>query len=254
MIDFNVKLGHWPYRPVKGLDAILSAMDANGVERAVISSLDAVFYLNPQDGNDALFDAVRRHRGRFTPFAVLKPQFSGWQDDLARCLDDYGMAGFVLYPNYHRFCLDDPKLAPLLDAAAQRRFPVCVQAGLEDPRRQYDREIVPDVPAADIGAFAQRYPEVAVVALGLKQGQPAAAGDPLPHNFYFDTSNYEKMGDLEDAVATYGAHKILLGSNMPLFNGLANIEKLRRADLTETGRQAIARENALALLGARSPG
>ncbi len=248
MIDFNVKLGHWPYRPVKGLDAILSAMDANGVERAVVSSLDAVFYLNPQDGNGALFDAIRPYRDRFTPFAVLKPQFCGWQDDLARCVEEYGMAGFVLYPNYHGFALDDARLAVLMDAATERRLPVCVQAGLEDPRRQYDRGIVPDVPAADIGAFAREYADTAVVALGLKQGQPAVAGDPLPGNLYFDTSNYEKMGDLEDAVATYGAQRILLGSNVPLFNGLANIEKLRRAELTDADREAIAWGNALGLL------
>ena len=103
MIDFNAKLGHFPYRPVEGLEALLRAMDRHGVEMALVSSLQAVFYLNPQDGNDELAAALAPHRDRFLLSAVLRPNFTGWQDDLLRCAEDYGARAVLLYPQYHRY-------------------------------------------------------------------------------------------------------------------------------------------------------
>ena len=74
-------------------------------------------------------------------------------------------------------------------------------------------------------------------------------GDPLPPNLYFDTSNYEALGGLESAVEQFGSGKILFGSNFPLFNPLANVDKVGRANIEETDREAIAFGNAAQLLG-----
>lgn len=255
MIDFNTKLGHWPYRPVRGIDALLETMDVFGIERTVVSSLSAVHYFNPHEGNEELIRAVDAHRDRLISFAVLKPNFAGSLEDLETCLSEYGMKGLVLYPNYHRFSLDEPGLEPFMARAAAAGLPVCVQSGMEDPRRQYDREIIDQVPPEAIGGFARRYPEVSVVALGLKWGQPEQLGDPWPENCFFDTSNYETMGELEQAVAQFGAERrgyaagrILFGTHFPLFAPLANIDKLRCAALTDTERHAIAHANAESLL------
>ncbi len=249
MIDFNAKLGHWPYRPVRGLEALLQTLDAYGIEQAVVSSLEAVHYLNPQDGNDALAKLIAPYRDRLVPFAVIKPNFAGCEADLDRCLGEYGMRGLVLYPNYHRFRLDDERLGALIARAASAGAPVCVQAGLEDPRRQYDRgEIVAEVPAPGIGALARAYPEARVVALGLKWGQPEQLGAPLPPNCWFDISNYEALEELEQGVARFGADRMIFGTNFPFFAPLANVDKLRCAGISEADRAAIAEGNARRLL------
>ncbi len=248
MFDFNAKLGHWPYRPVKGLYDLLTTMDQLGVEHAAVSSLSAVHYLNPQDGNAELAKLTAPHRDRLLPFAVLRPNFTGWLDDLRACLDEFRMSGAMLYPNYHEFRLSDPALARLMEEAQRLRFPVCVQAGLEDVRRQFRPNKIEEVPAAEIGEFARAYPRVSVVALGLKFGQAQQAGEPLPGNFRFDTSNYESMGELEFAVEHFGAERVLLGSNFPLFNARANVDKLRCAAITEEAKQAIGEGNARAIL------
>ncbi len=249
MFDINAKIGHWPYRPVPRFDELLTAMDAYGIEQAAVCSLNAVHYLNPHDGNEEVASAVASHSDRLIPFAVLRPNFAGWHDDLEACLNDYGMMGFVLLPNYHHYTLDDTALAPLMERATEAALPVCVQVGLEDPRRQYDREKVFDVPASDIGDFARAHPNVTVIAFGLKFGQPQQAGAPLPDNFYFDTSNYECLGELEAAVELFGPDKILFGTNFPLFNALANVDKLRLAGIPEQARSAIAAGNARKILG-----
>ncbi|NIA15293.1 MAG: amidohydrolase family protein, partial [Nitrospiraceae bacterium] len=193
MFDINTKLGPWPYRPVRGLDAYLRAMDELGIIRAAVSALDAVHFLNPQDGNVRLAQEIEGHRDRLTLFAVLRPNFAGALDDLDICVSQYDAKGIVLYPNYHDFALTDPTIEPLMAIAAARGLVVCVQAGLEDPRRQFRPYKTLDVPAEAIGTFARAYPAVSIIALGLKFGQPEQMGEPLPPNLYFDTSNYERL-------------------------------------------------------------
>ncbi len=250
MFDVNAKIGHWPYRPVGGLDDLLRSMDQFGIERAAVSSLNSVHYYNPQDGNDELRSIAQDHGDRLIPLAVLRPNLAGWLDDLKRCLDDFGMAGLVLYPNYHRFSLDDaenPDLLALVECCAARKVPVLVQIGLEDPRRQYRRLIVEDTPAESVGVFAGRHPTLKVVALGIKYGQVEHIHSPWPKNLWFDTSNYERLGDLEHAVEAFGVSRILFGTNAPLYQSRANVDKLQCADLTAEQREAIARGNAATL-------
>lgn len=249
MFDINAKLGHWPYRPVKGIDGLLRDMDAYGVAQAAVSSLNAAHYLNPQDGNEEVAAAVAPYRDRLIPLAVLRPNFTAWEEDVTRCLDEFGMKGLVLYPGYHRFSLAAPVAGRLAETAAARNVPVLIQTAMEDPRRQYDRPVVPETPASEIGAYALAYPALTVIALGLKFGQPEQAGAPLPPNLYFDTSNYETSGELAHAVGAFGPDKILFGSNFPLFNLLANVLKIERADLEPEHRSAIAEQNAKRLLG-----
>lgn len=245
----NAKLGHWPYRPVKGVDALLRGMDALGIARAAVSSVSAVHYLNPQDGNDELVRLIAPYRDRLIPMAVLRLNFAGWQDDLRVCLDEYGVRGVVLYPNYHEFDLADPTLGALMDEAAERRIPVCVQSCMEDVRRQFHPVRTQDVSPGVIGEFARDYPAVNVIAFGLKWGQPQQAGIPSTANLFFDISNYETMGELEFAVEHLGPDRILFGTNFPMFNLQANVDKLRLADISEQARQSIARTNGERLVG-----
>jgi uncharacterized protein len=248
VFDINAKLGPWPYRPVKGLSDLLNGMDALSIERAAVSSLSAVHYLNPQDGNNELAALLRPHADRLFMFAVVRPNFAGWREDLRRCVDDYGARGIVVYPNYHEYNLTDEATAPLMHEAGRLRLPVCVQSGLEDVRRQFRPYKTDDVPANDIGDLARAFPETTFIAFGLKYGQPEQMGEPLPDNLYFDTSNYESMGEMEAAVARFGAGKILFGTNFPLFNQQANVDKVRKADINENDHEMIEFRNAMRLL------
>lgn len=249
MIDFNAKLGHWPYRPVKGMDALLSMMDSLGIELAAVSSLNAVHYMNPQDGNEEVAAWVAPHRDRLMPFAVVKPGFALWHEDLECCLSEYGMRGVVLHPNYHRSALDDPGMARLMEIAVAHAAPVCIQTCLEDVRRQYGREIIPEVPAPAIGQLASAYPANTIVALGLKAGQIGLLGNPPPRNLYFDLSNVESMGEIEQAVREHPVERMVFGTCFPMFNMNANVDKMAKANIPEDVRLAIIQGNAARLLG-----
>ena len=189
------------------------------------------------------------HRDRLVPFAVLRPNLTGWEADLDRCLGDHGMCGLVLHPNYHGYALNAPEVDALMERAAAAGLPVCVQAGIEDVRRQYERRMVEDLWPEDIGALVRRHPAVTFIVLGLKYGQPEQLGTPLPANCCFDTSNYEALEGLEEAAEGFGSDRILFGTHFPLFTPHANVEKLRCADLPDAACEAIAQGNAQRLLG-----
>ena len=98
------------------LEAILSAMDAAGVERAVMKvpcvhewlSLDMCRLFN-----DGMADFARRSGGRLTALAVVPPWGRGAQlTELRRCHDELGMRGAQLCAHYGELYLDDEAFAP----------------------------------------------------------------------------------------------------------------------------------------------
>lgn len=244
LVDVNVKLGHWPFRRVKDMHALLNDLDRFHIKRACVSSLSAVHYFNPQEGNLELADSLSNVTGRFIPLAVLAPNFRGWERDFDRCVREMGMQGVILYPNYHQFSLSSPAVNELATGIIEYKLPLFIQTGLEDPRRQFRRTIVPEVQPEEIGAFAAQYPDLTVIALGLKFGQPERVSPSIPKNLFFDISNYERTGELEYAVGKFGVEKLLFGTNFPLFNIAANVLKLERADILTEQKHFIAAGNA----------
>ena len=103
IIDVNAYLGHWPFRQLRHNTAsgLLKLMDKNGIDKAIVSSINAIFYKNCHSGNEELAAETKAHRDRLIPFATLNPEYPGWEDDLKHCHEDFGMTGLRLLPHYH---------------------------------------------------------------------------------------------------------------------------------------------------------
>jgi len=93
IIDINAYIGHWPFRQLRynTSEGLLKLMDENGIDRAMVSSINAIFYRNSHAGNKELSEWTKTHRDRFLPFATLNPRYAGWKDDLKQCHEEYGM-------------------------------------------------------------------------------------------------------------------------------------------------------------------
>ncbi len=115
IVDVNAYLGHYAFRRLQHNtpDALLRLMDSKGIDQAVVSSLAAITYRNAQAGNEDLAAAVKSHRDRLIPLAVINPSYAGWRDDLKICHDEFGMRGLRLYPKWHNYKLTDPALLNL---------------------------------------------------------------------------------------------------------------------------------------------
>jgi hypothetical protein len=136
-IDVHTYIGHYPYRHLRGNTpkGLISYMDRFSIERAAVANLDAIFYRNPQPGNEELAAAIQPFPGRFIPFAVINPTYGGWKEDFEACRK-LGMKGLRLYPQYHDYNLSDPRLRELLEAADGLHMPVAFTRWLEDTRQK----------------------------------------------------------------------------------------------------------------------
>lgn len=101
------------------LEAMLSAMDAAGVERAVmkVPCVHEWLSLNMcRLFNDGMADFARRSGGRLTALAVVPPWGRSAQlAELRRCHDELGMRGAQLCAHYGELYLDDEAFAPLFE-------------------------------------------------------------------------------------------------------------------------------------------
>ena len=106
LIDANAYIGHWPFRQRRHNTCAsrLQRMKQFGVDLAVVSNLNGIFYKNPQAANEELFDEInssREFKERFIPFAVINPLYASWRDHFAWSTERMGMKGIRLYPQYH---------------------------------------------------------------------------------------------------------------------------------------------------------
>src|SRR5690606_41056003 len=98
-------------------------MDPLGIDLAVVSNLNGIFYKDTQAANEELHDAIRaekRFADRLIPFAVINPVFAGWKDDIEKSISKFGMKGIRLYPKYHRYELDHPDCIELVKIARDK--------------------------------------------------------------------------------------------------------------------------------------
>lgn len=106
-----------PWNPQASLDI----MNANGIERAVLSTPIPLHFLPSADAaamaralNDYAADCARRWAGRFGYFATLPlPDIDAAIIEASRALDEAGAAGVLLLSNHVGIYQGDPVLDPL---------------------------------------------------------------------------------------------------------------------------------------------
>ncbi len=254
MIDANAYLGNWPFRPLRYTtpDALLGKLDALGIERAVVSPLPNVFYKDQLAGNRVLHDQVKTHADRFLPAFTLNPTFPGWEEDLAICVEEFGMGVMRLHPNYHRFALDSAAGNAALAAARAHNFVVILTVGIEDTRHHHPLVKVPDVPGAELAAAVSAFPDVRfLIAAGAFAALNAVWAEATRRdNLYVEISRVQgPVGDIEKLCATMGADHVLFGTNLPLHVPEAPAMALAHAKISAGERRQIAHDNAARLFG-----
>ena len=137
VVDANAFVGSWPYRDVEGgVDELLARMDAEGIDRALVSSLDAAHRRNVPAANLELFDRIAGHEERLIPVATVDPTYTKWEENVDECVDR-GAKALKMLPLYHGYAIDEDPARELMDAAAERDLPVVVCSVLEDLRKQH---------------------------------------------------------------------------------------------------------------------
>ncbi|QDV39101.1 amidohydrolase family protein [Tautonia plasticadhaerens] len=255
IVDVNVNLGHWPARRVRGdeIGELAARLRANGVAEAWSGSLDGLLHKDLAAVNACLADACRQQEGvRLVPFGSVNPMLPDWEEDLRRCVEEHGMPGIRLHPNYHGYALDDPEFARLLELASGRRLIVAIALAMEDERMMHPMLRVPPVEPGPLAGLVPRIPGARLLLLnalrtlgGERLGALLRAGDVS-----VEIATLEGVGGVARLLDEVPLERVLFGSHAPFFYFEAAPLKLRESDLSPSQLQAVRHGNVRRLLPA----
>jgi len=256
IIDVNAHLGRWPFQRVKHSDrqSLLGLMDEEGIERALVDSLDAVFLRDPQPGNKGLHATIGAHRDRLVPLACLTPQMHTAGEDLKQCREEYGFAGLRLYPQYHGYELTDQGTLDLARAAAERGMFLSIPMRMEDARFTFGVSHLEPMPMETLVEFLHAVGDATVLVTNLLGAQAKQLADQgllsVGGRIMIETSEtdggHDPIADLLDSVP---AECALLGTHSPLRSARCAILNVQNSDVSDETKRKIMRENALRLIG-----
>lgn len=222
IIDVNTYLGHWPFRQLRynTAEELIRLMNSSGIDKAVVSSINAIFYKNCQSGNEELATQAREYHDRFIPLATLNPMYPGWEDDFKLCVEKFNMKGIRMFPHYHNYKLTDDASMRLIHEATQRGMPVSIPMRMVDRRQRHWLDSARDLPLSDIEEIIRQCPETTFIltnGIGWENSQLAKDEFFKSCNFLIEISRLtsvlqESIPRLLDAL---GPTKLVFGTGMP---------------------------------------
>ena len=256
ILDINAYLGHWPFRRLRydTPEGLTKLMEKAKIDLAVVSSASSVLYRNCHEGNVELHEAIRGHGNRFIPFACINPNYAGWREDLQYCVDEMGVKGIRLHPNYHDYDLSGENATALIQEATKRGLPLSVTLRMEDERQSHWLVKVPSVPIHQIIEAINRSPEATFILtyLHFQEAEQIINACPKRQNFFIETTSHYLLGDypnhLQMLIEKIGVHRILFGSGMPFKYPQAALLKVEYLQISGEEKGKILGENAAKLL------
>ena len=227
-VDLPAALGWDPPGPPTALaDRWVAELDRHGVTRA------AIMASVPGD-EPSVAEAAARHPARLTGTFMLNPMAPDASARVRQGFGEHGLRCACLFPAMHGFGLDDERVVPVFEAAAERRCAVFVHCGVLsvgvrrklglpsrfDIRRGNPLALVP---------VASAFPDVPVVVPHFGAGffrETLMAADLCP-NLHVDTSSSNawtkytpglRLIDVfRQALAVLGPERMLFGSDSSFF-------------------------------------
>ncbi len=220
-------------------DQLLARLDSAYIEQAVVCPLKPPGY-HLEAANDHVAEACRRQT-RFVGLARVDPhQGDRAVRELDRAFGALGLRGLFLHPWEETFRINSPELDPLLTTCAAHDVPVLIATGYPWVSE-----------AAQVGDLARRHPGVSLVMThggqinisGLGQMDAFEVLRRSP-NVRMETSGVYRQDFILDVVSELGPERVLFGSNSPRMDARLEVERVRRADVSEDARQLMLEGNA----------
>ena len=237
---FDGTCGFGPYRTrvfrfARTATELLEEMDFCGIDQVLVYHTAQRFDL-PAVGNDLLLKEVDGH-SRLIPTWTILPSQTGEQPSLEKLLpamNEYGVRALRLFPEDHRYFLDDITWGDQMAVYMERRIPLFIKTSLDK-----------------IGNLLRAFPDLVVIT-GTQGSNPLDRyAWPLIEkypNLHLETAGYLVDGIIEAFCQRYGAGRLIFSSGFPDHANGAALLMLAQADISENERQAIAGDNLSRLL------
>ena len=217
---------------------------AIGIDRCLIHSV-ATTPRQVNAINEFIAANVAEGEGAFVGFGALHPDSADLVGDVRR-LVDLGLKGVKLHPDIQAFKIDDYRCLKIYELCEQEGLPILMHTG--DSRYDYSN---PNrlLPVLEI------YTGLTLIGAHLggyslwEEACERLAGTP---NLYVDCSSsfpWLKPEDAKRIIRTYGADRVLFGSDYPMWSPQKELDTFFSLGLTEEENRAILWDNAAKLLG-----
>ncbi|HEY7017610.1 MAG TPA: amidohydrolase family protein [Gaiellaceae bacterium] len=204
IFDVHVHLGH----DIDGMTGVYEdlerILDRYGISRCFMFCMDEVDR-HPafRAANDRTLAYAERSGGRLIPFVRLDLTESP-VEEATRCLD-LGARGIKLHPRAQRFMLNDERLSPVFELAAERGVPILIHGGRGLP------------PIGDhLRRLVERYPgsQLIIAHAGIADLASLATCFGGKTGVYFDTSVWSPI-DLLSLYHLVSPEQIVYASDYP---------------------------------------
>jgi predicted TIM-barrel fold metal-dependent hydrolase len=254
IFDVNTYLGRFPFRAAgcSTPEELAGYLSEGGVEKAVVSNIEAVFHRCPQDANIALSESLRPFR-QFVPACVINPKYPGWKQDFLTCAEKLGFRVLELYPYYHGYYLDDPGCLELLDLCAALKMPVLLPCAVENLRQRHHLDTRRNLEIDEVYRALSKAADTDIIIANGDGAGFAKALKPLLNlrggRVYYDFARLEPFdGSTDTLLADAGENRVVFGSVAPLQYVEPQRVKLSVLNVAPEVREGIASGNLEGLL------
>jgi predicted TIM-barrel fold metal-dependent hydrolase len=223
------------------LSTLLRLGEAAGIDRFVVHSVATT--PGQTASINGFIAGLSRENPRVSGFATIHPDQPDMAGEIERALQ-LGLRGVKIHSDMQQVALDDPRMYPLYDLI-QGKVPLLAHTG--DKRFDYSN---PDRLLRVLDAFPR------LTVIGAHFGGWSVwrqALDALKdREIYVDCSSSFYALPPETSLGLirgYGAHRVLFGSDYPMWNPAVELESLYGLGLTSSELEMILHENAERLLG-----
>jgi predicted TIM-barrel fold metal-dependent hydrolase len=241
--DANTWTGRWPFAFIEEHNprSLAAHLRTHGIDRALVSPLDAVFAPEPGPANRQL---LRTTRGvaACVPVPVINPALANWREELAACAADARVRAVRLLPRYHDYRLGAASVRELVEELVRLKLRLIVQVRLIDERHEFHAMNLKPVPVAELQGFLEQHPKLPVLASGLLRAEILPL-TPKHENLLADLSFAEWHDTIPHLLAKVPARQLVFASHTPFLVTAAARDKLDRAEAPEGKRAAIAARN-----------
>jgi hypothetical protein len=214
---------------------LIEEMDFSNIERALVYHT-AMRYDHPQVGNERVV-AETAGQSRLQPTWAILPSQTGEQpatETLLRNMRRHDVRALRLFPDDHRYFVDEITWGDQLAVYAERRIPLFVRASLDK-----------------CAQLLRSFPDLVIVTASQGSNPLDRYAWPLVEkypNLIFETSGYVVDNGIEEFCRRYSAARLVFGSGYPENSSGAAMLALAHADIPAADRQAIAADNLHRLL------
>ena len=217
---------------------LTKAAEIAGIEHCVVQSV-ATTPKQVSSINNFIANSVFESNGKFTGLGTLHPDGEDIKADIDEIIS-LGLKGIKLHPDIQHFKIDDYRMLKIYELC-EGRLPILIHTGdhrydLSNPNRM--------IPILDI------YKNLMVIGAhfgGWSIWEEATEKLCKYENFYVDCSSSlyaltpEKAKEL---IMKYGTDRVLFGTDYPMWEPKAEIERFMQIELTDKEREDILYKNA----------